>query len=448
MFTVRSRAMVSSLRTIGATADDGMFGYYRRRLLWITERLRHQEANPDDLANLEAMQKWLVRQIFVAEDKQQSLKVERKALKARLASRLDKAQSQTAKRRIAWLDRRTERLRDVTYVFRCFGDGIAFIYLDRHAVKPLSFEGEGQFIKRSAGSLSGKAGLAREILVLQSALDHGVPALLCDLTNSIRHGDVCLLGASDPHLIEVKSRSDGGTRGDRQRVDVTRLNVFFENDGGEVLGAPTVARGALSSPPIDHTATLNAVIASARAGGRCVASPEPGVQIIGQRTSSASEIFDGVTMTGSLGVYSLNAWKMDRTWLSYRPFTLLIRDPEALFEFIAGDLFLIVVIDFDYLIDAFKTAGLTARLNRDSAYFVSGDWPDGMEGAWGMSGHYADRIGLELLSPRWVATEQARQVLQMAENLKTGAHTFGGPIPTEGPLAALPRALSPPDRNG
>ncbi|KQR55989.1 hypothetical protein [Brevundimonas sp. Leaf168] len=421
-----------------------MFGYYRRRLLWITERLRHQEANLDDLANLAAMQKWLIRELFTAEDKQQQLKAERKVLKAQLASRLDKDESRKIKRRVAWLDRRTERLRDVTYVLRCFGDGIAFIYLDRHAVKPLSFEGEGQVIKRSAGSLSGKTGLAMELHVLRSALDHGVPALLCDLTNSIRHGDVCLLGGSDPHLIEVKTRSDGGARGQRQKVDVTRLNDFFENDGGEVLGAPTVARSALSSKPIDHTAALNAVIAAARAEGRCVASPEPGVQIVGQRTSSRIPIFSDVVMTGSLGVYSLNAWKMDRTWLSYRPFTLLIRDPDALFEFIAGDLFLIVVIDFDRLTDAFQEAGLTARLNRDSSYFVSGHWPDGMEGAWGLSGHYADRIGLELMSPRWVAAEQARNVLQMAENIKAGVHSFVAPIPTEGPLAVLPRALSAP----
>ena len=268
-----------------------------------------------------------------------------------------------------------------------------------------------------------------------------MPALLCDLTNSIRHGDICLLGASDPHLIEVKSRSDGGARGARQRVDVTRLNDFFDNDGGEVLGAPTVARGALSSEPVDYCGVLNEVIASTRANGRCVASPEPGVQIIGKRTSGRGNIFDGVTMTGRLGVYSLNAWKMDRTWLSYRPFTLLIREPEALFEFIAGDIFLVVLIDFDCLVEAFKAVGLTARLNRDSSYFVTGDWPDQMDGAWGISSHYADRIGLELLSPRWVAAEQALQIQRMAENLRTGENTYLAPIPTEGPLAAVPRAL-------
>ena len=44
-----------------------------------------------------------------------------------------------------------------------------------------------------------------ELVLLDSALKHNVPALLVDLTNTIRHGDVCLMGESDPYLIEAKA---------------------------------------------------------------------------------------------------------------------------------------------------------------------------------------------------------------------------------------------------
>jgi len=41
--------------------------------------------------------------------------------------------------------------------------------------------------------------------MLDLAMKHNVPALLADLTNSVRHGDICLMGGSDPYLLEVKA---------------------------------------------------------------------------------------------------------------------------------------------------------------------------------------------------------------------------------------------------
>jgi hypothetical protein len=40
-----------------------------------------------------------------------------------------------------------------------------------------------------------------------------VPALLVDLTNTIRHGDICLMGESDPCLIEMKASKNLDSRG-------------------------------------------------------------------------------------------------------------------------------------------------------------------------------------------------------------------------------------------
>lgn len=426
-----------------------MFGYYKKRLFWITERLRHQEANLDDLQNLLVMQRWLTKQIFAVENRQRSLREERKELKAKLAIRMEKAASRLIKKRVTWIDRRHERLNDVAFVLRAFGDGIAFLYLDAHAVKPLTFEGDGSYFKRSAGTLSGKSGLATEILVLEEAIRRGVPAILCDLTNSIRHGDVCLLGNSDPYLIEVKAGSVRGHRSERQRVDVGRLNTFFENDRGELLGAPMSTRASLPSKPVDHIAALNLAASEALEHGQCVSNPEPGVWIVAQTGGFRREPFDAIDVSQRVGIYSWNGWKMDRAWLSYRPFTLHFRSPEALYAFISGRLFVLVLVDYDGLLAALARHGIDADLFPDEPYMIAGPWPDGTDGRWGLSAHYVDRLGVELLSPEWFASAQGAVLRQAADTLKSSPDTFFGAIPTDGALAhSLVGALASPTPRG
>ena len=53
--------------------------------------------------------------------------------------------------------------------------------------------------------LGGKAGLATELKCLDISAA-GIPAVLRDITNVLRYGDVCLLGASDPLLLAVARR--------------------------------------------------------------------------------------------------------------------------------------------------------------------------------------------------------------------------------------------------
>ena len=51
-----------------------------------------------------------------------------------------------------------DRFYEQIYVWKCFGDGLAFSYVDKFAVKHALFEIDSQQIKQGAGMLSGKSG--------------------------------------------------------------------------------------------------------------------------------------------------------------------------------------------------------------------------------------------------------------------------------------------------
>src|SRR5262249_5336403 len=143
-------------------------------------------ANFADLPTLKALQQLLCREIVRTEKKIRDLKADRKAITT--------IGGKQAKRRSSVLLARIEKIRHCAYVWRCFGDAIAFSYMDRFALKQTFYSTEHPHEKQSAGFLMDKVGLATEIAYLEFALERNIPALLVDLTDTIRHGDVCLMG--------------------------------------------------------------------------------------------------------------------------------------------------------------------------------------------------------------------------------------------------------------
>jgi hypothetical protein len=127
-----------------------------------------------------------------------------------------------ARSRKAWssaLREREEQLLHLLFLWRCFGDGIAFIYQSKYSLKHTYYDGNYN-VKAPAGFMTEhgrlKRGFAREYRILCSGIKHNVPVVLCDLTNVIRYGDVCALGAEDPVCIEVKTSRNRNARTERQ----------------------------------------------------------------------------------------------------------------------------------------------------------------------------------------------------------------------------------------
>jgi hypothetical protein len=105
-----------------------------------------------------------------------------------------------------------------------------------------------------------------------------VPSILVDLTNSIRRGDVCLLGGSDPYLIEVKTAVRLNGRARRQVADIEKLHAFYDTDVAVGLrGFPQLRRVTAHAPERCYVDEMNACIDHAEKAGSCLVNPEPGL---------------------------------------------------------------------------------------------------------------------------------------------------------------------------
>jgi hypothetical protein len=167
----------------GALKGRAMLGYRKKSFRRAHEMLSAPRADPKNLVVLKGLQQLLYREIIGAEQKIRQLKSELKGVV--------KNHGASASKRSSYLRNRIEGLRQSVFVWRSFGDAIAFTYMDKFALKQTYFNIENSNAKQDAGFLSDKYGSSYEINVLESALAAQVPALLVDLTNTIRYGDVC-----------------------------------------------------------------------------------------------------------------------------------------------------------------------------------------------------------------------------------------------------------------
>jgi hypothetical protein len=282
--------------------------------------------------------------------------------------------------------------------------------MDRFALKQTFYSTERPREKQGAGFLSDKVGLATEIAWLDFALEKNIPALLVDLSDTIRHGDVCLMGEPDPFLIEVKAGSEVDRRGRRQKRNLAKLREFFENDRAEGLrGAAGIRRVAPSTPGRDYVEELNGLIAEAMKNGHAVHSPEAGLHYIvmtSMMTSDGSEvgeILERLKLKKSW-ILALNEFKNERTWAPYYPFILSIADKDHLWAFIRGDVYIVVIIEQERLCQIAREKGYDATLDIDSEHGgLTIRNPADAKGI-GVSSHFLARIAFEFLSPEWVVT--------------------------------------------
>ncbi|TJV15861.1 hypothetical protein [Mesorhizobium sp.] len=368
-----------------------MLGYRKRAFTRAHSLLRSIQADQSNFAALGQLQGLLIKEIILAEERIRLLKAEQKLLK-----------SNGNNRRIRRLDQRIENTRHLMFLWRCFGDGIAFTYIDKYALKQTFYRTDRYLEKQAAGFLSGKDGLAHELGLLLSALDHGVPAVLTDLTNTIRHGDLCLLGASDPVLMEVKSSASGGARSRRQKTSLKALHNFLETDRADTFrGVPNVMRQEQVGTELDYAGQINDCISDAIETGFATRQPEPGLQYIVARTKDGDpqKIINSVTMDEPW-VFALNAARIDRSWAPYSPFTLTIQTIENLWAFVRGDVYVMVAVSIPYLEKVATDMGFSASFDRDDHFYplkVDGG-PTG--GVQRLSTDFLSRVGFEFVSPK------------------------------------------------
>jgi hypothetical protein len=293
---------------------------------------------------------------------------------------------------------------DQIFIWKCFGDALAYIYLDKFSVKHAYFQTDRPGIKQDAEIISGKEGLQHETNLVFEIIDHGVPAVLCDITNTLRHGDVCILSESDPLVFEVKAGAKLNQRGKRQLAKLQQLHRFLETDSASGFRGRTgkTKRIELDVPPRDNLEGLNDCIAQAKREGQHIVQPEPGVTYAAIYAKPDVDAISSKLVGKANAVFFLNENKNDRAWTPYMPFVASIRDEEHLLDFIEGRLFLIVVIDAQVLCDLMSNDEWAVRYRPDHAYVIQ-CLHRPSKAFVGLSGQFFRRAVYEFASLSWIA---------------------------------------------
>ena len=392
-----------------------MLRYYKRHIVKLKTLLNNLDPSSKELQPLAELQELLVDRIVATEGHIARQRASRRSLRAALRQRSNsRVRSRKLKELVSKCNSRITGYRFLLYIWRCFGDGIANKYVSKWNLKRLFYAHDSFEIKQGAGRLSGKEGIKLELLLMRSALSHGMPAVLSDLTNIIRHGDVCLLGTADPLVIEVKSSSNRNRRTGRQLQAIEAIHQYFENDGGPIAGLPNMKRTVIPVTERHYGASINQVADDATDGKWSRVSPEKGLYYVGLPTSGTNpgieELFRGIEEPLP---FMLNPEKTEMSWGNYYPFTLSLVAPRTLYAFLSGKIFLIVIVSQTSLRRRAADAGFDLSIvMADNVGFelvnLNSNFTEGVP--FRVSAHFVGRLAFEFLSLDWFFESQRLMV--------------------------------------
>ncbi len=383
-----------------------LIGSRSRTFFELVDLLRAVEADMDSMDLVGDLNRAILKAVMRNERDIMRLKSRIRILHAGMRTdRPTKERSRLLKRRIRVLRNRAERLTRQLWLWKLFGDSLAHLYLDKFAIKHAFYETDSYDVKPDAGMIYGKAGLANEVGLLLEALKNGVPALLCDITNVIRYGDVCLLGASDPYIIEVKSSDRLNQRGKRQAANLGKLQDFLDNDvATNFRGNPgEVRRHSVGTKEVVYVDELNHSIAiAAKVGGR-IFSPERGLNyVVAYGSAGAINANEFTSEEGFTEFCDWNDAKNALAWMYYAPFLLTIRDPRHLLDFIEGRLVIQIYANMSVLAEHMTARGWKSIVLTQGNYITSCQHGP-TKGVMGVSRQMIYRGFYECTSLEWLA---------------------------------------------
>lgn len=292
------------------------------------------------------------------------------------------------------------------FIWRCFGDGIAFTYQDKYSLKHLYYDAEHQ-VKEDQGFLTAngclKPGFRQEYRYFKLGIRMGLPVVMADLTNVVRHGDLCALAGPDPLPLEIKSSANKNARTIRQAENLRAITDFYANDGAAMFkGMQNVERVPLLNPEVRYEDAVNACIAEGLQAGIAITSPEPGLHYIAGKQSERCGEFSHLFTRSTL----LVGHTPEPTWMHCYPFTLSLSTSHLL-RFIRGEIFVLVLIDLARLKDLFAEHGIHATVLLDGTFTIQicRDPADLTKGVFRIGDSPFGRIAPEFQSLAWFVSE-------------------------------------------
>lgn len=387
--------------------------HHKKNILALSSALRRLESNKGELDLLLGIQVKLFNCIAETEEKNDLEKEKHDDLRRVIrGGSLDREESKKSKLKLKQLADCIQEEKRMLFFWRFFGDAIAFMYLDKWAIKPMMFDDKTPNKKQKAGYISGKDGAYGELAKVMELVESNTPALMNDLTNTLRHGDVCDLSGSDPYVIEVKSSQNTNSRCQRQMDKIQNIHSYLENDEGEnIRGADLCMRVVVDREEINYITFINSMISEALANGISMKSPEEGIYYSVFELKNDDNYNDFETHMMSLDVkkavmYSLNESKNKDVWGCYYPFILSIRNPEHVYAFLGGEICIYVLIDLEVIEKKAneREIGLTFIENDELWAFECIHSPQAEDNSSlysKTSNHLFNRIAHEFLSVDW-----------------------------------------------
>ncbi|NNU33417.1 hypothetical protein HK413_03250 [Mucilaginibacter sp. S1162] len=146
-----------------------------------------------------SIQERLIVQITDTENRIRKARAGIKRIKHELTNKHSKEIATALKKEIEYQNDQIDLSERLLFVYRSIGDAMAYTFISRHDIKPLSE-------KQHAGFISNKKGNRFERQVLRLAFNRGAIAILNDLTNYLRYFDITIIKDHNVWLpLELKS---------------------------------------------------------------------------------------------------------------------------------------------------------------------------------------------------------------------------------------------------
>lgn len=380
-----------------------MIGYQRNAILKATDLVDKLRQEPFDKTHLKDLQNLVINKLISCEQKIQEHRARRGKLKRYLREQsISKNDAAAIRVKINFSIRREYGYKSLLYIWRCFGDAVVFIYYERTGIRPYMYGHADNAPKPLPGPLSKSKGFQLERRLTNFVIERGAQAILCDVTNIIRHGDICFLGLDDPRVIEVKTSKNQGSRSLRQARSIEAINEYLDTDQTNcLLGLSPIARYNIDHKDQNHSDKIPEFLDRGRRVGFSHLNPETGIKYFYITRNDEAELSRHLNLESESIVFILNEAKDSKAWELYIPFTLSLRPPEALYSFIAEDFILAVVIEIAELKKVAHNRGYIFSLTDDESFPYRLE-KDECEGGYpvsiGISGPSFNRLAFDFLS--------------------------------------------------
>ena len=402
-----------------------LLNYYKRTIIDLLARVQDVRTSPiERRLDCLTIQRDLLRKVVYAEKRIKRCRAEIRTFKGMLSGkgsvRLSKSEALRTKKAVKCKRQAIEEYKEILYLLKSIGDALAFIYIPKWDIKPMAF-------KEDSGYIHGKDGLRQELTYLEKVYEvDGALAILNDVTNSLRYGDLTIVSNGYCGPIEVKSGRHENHRVDRQLSKLEKMHRYIVEDRIEGLyGLPgEVVRSDIRVEERNYVGDLNDLVAEAYEHGFAFAKVEEGLYYYVCYDGHPASWDPKGDMPGGFNLlieefkgkepmlFFINRNKFD-TQGRY-PYTLSITNPLALFDFYSGRLHVNVILDIAAISTKFEHHGMEATLmdDGDVALILVNKDPAKANDRWDMfiSRHFFERVAYEFLSLDWFVEENARRV--------------------------------------